>query len=259
MIGMAINFHDKKNAFTYATRDADVSWQQCIEGLVDFEGKDVLDIGCGGGIYTKKIAQMGAKSITAADYSSVMLQATKETCKEFEHVSYIVADATNVPLEDEQFDIIFSRALIHHLPDLQAYFKEAYRLLKPSGILITQDRTIEDCQIPGDEQHIRGFFFGAFPRLLEKETTRRPSTHSIYEALQHTPFSNTTEQKLWETRKVHPTKDELLHDISLRTGRSILHELSDDELSVLLQNLSTSINNEPVVERDCWTVWFAQK
>jgi ubiquinone/menaquinone biosynthesis C-methylase UbiE len=256
---MGINFHDEKNAFTYATRDADVSWQQCIEELATIEGKHVLDIGCGGGIYTKKIAQMGAKSITALDYSSVMLEATKETCNEFENVSYVVADATNIPLEDEQFDVIFSRAVIHHLPDLHAYFKEAYRLLKPSGILITQDRTIEDCTIPGNEQHIRGFFFDTFPRLLEKEATRRPSSQSVHEALQHTNFSKTTEQTLWEMRKTHSTKDALLHDVSLRTGRSILHELSDNELSFLLQNLSKAINEEPIIERDCWTIWVSKK
>ncbi|GGE72503.1 class I SAM-dependent methyltransferase [Priestia taiwanensis] len=256
---MGINFHDKKNAFTYATRDADVSWQQCIEKMTSIQGKHVLDIGCGGGIYTKKLLEMGAGSVTAVDSSSVMLQTTKAMCREYENVHYIVGDATKIPLEDEQFDIILSRAVIHHLPNIQAYFKEAYRLLKPSGLLITQDRTVDDCSLPGSEHHLRGFFFETFPHLVEKENMRRPSSAAILQWLQHTNFTNITEQKLWETRNVYTTKEALLHDLSLRTGRSILHELSDDEMNMLLHTISNKIKSEPITEQDRWTIWFAQK
>ncbi len=73
-------------------------------------------------------------------------------------------------------------------------------------------------------------------------------------------FKNIEEIKLWETRKVYENKEQLLKDLSERTGRSILHELDDEELGQLLGYLDQSlINNHKIVEKDRWTIWKAVK
>lgn len=73
-------------------------------------------------------------------------------------------------------------------------------------------------------------------------------------------FRNIEEIKLWETRNVYENKEQLLNDLSKRTGRCILHELNDEELNLLINNIdNSSENNTNIVEKDRWTVWKAVK
>lgn len=68
------------------------------------------------------------------------------------------------------------------------------------------------------------------------------------------------EVQLWETRNVYEQKEQLLKDLRERTGRSILHELDDEELNELVNYLDKSISTESsIVEKDRWTIWKAVK
>ncbi len=74
---MPINFHDANNKYTYAQRNAHISWREMIKNITDIQNKRIIDIGCGGGIYTKELALMGAKSVVGLDFSKEILQAAK--------------------------------------------------------------------------------------------------------------------------------------------------------------------------------------
>ncbi|MDM5238315.1 class I SAM-dependent methyltransferase [Bacillus cereus] len=257
---MSINFHDANNKYTYATRNAHISWNKMINNIVDIQNKQVIDIGCGGGIYTKELALMGAKSVIGLDFSKEILQTAKENCNGFPNISFIHGDAHNIPYPNETFDLVISRAVIHHLQDIPTFLREASRILKKNGVLILQDRTIEDCTIPGSPEHIRGYFFSSFPKLIETESKRRPKTATIQQELQDHSLQVFPTQTQWEVRKIHDSVEDLLQDLSPRTGRSILYELTDHELSQLLQHIQTALQNtSPIIERDRWTIWSAMK
>ncbi len=65
---------------------------------------------------------------------------------------------------------------------------------------------------------------------------------------------------MWETRKVYDDKEQLLKDLSERIGRSILHELNDKELKLLINYIDESISTKcGIVEKDRWTIWKAVK
>lgn len=65
---------------------------------------------------------------------------------------------------------------------------------------------------------------------------------------------------MWEVRKIHDSIEALLQDLSPRTGRSILHELSDNELSSLLHHIRSKLTTTgPIAEKDRWTIWTAIK
>ena len=117
---------------------------------------------------------MGAKNVVGLDFSKEILQSAKENCNNFSNISFIHGDAHNIPYPNETFDIVISRAVIHHLQDIPTFLREASRILNKNGLLILQDRTIEDCTIPGSPEHIRGYFFSLFPKLIEIESKRRP-------------------------------------------------------------------------------------
>lgn len=61
----------------------------------------------------------------------------------------------------------------------------------------------------------------------------------------------------WEVRSVHQDRCAYLDDIAARTGRSILHELDNDELDNLVDYLRTRLPEESVVETDRLTIWSA--
>ncbi|GIN72763.1 SAM-dependent methyltransferase [Bacillus sp. J14TS2] len=258
---MGINFHNKKNQRTYTTRNADQSWIEAINNLVPIEDiSRALDIGCGGGIYSKALSDMGVTSVTGVDFSKAILEGAQENCKEYRNISFQFGNAFDTGLASSNFQLLLERALIHHIKDLEACFKEAYRVVKDDGFYIVQDRTPEDCLLAGNENHIRGYFFELFPRLVEKETNRRYHSQLVIETLKAAGFRDIEEVKLWEVRKVYDTKEQLLSDLKERTGRSILHELDDKELQKLIDHIDVSLaTTDIIVEKDRWTIWKAVK
>ncbi|MGE7674174.1 class I SAM-dependent methyltransferase [Lysinibacillus sp. NPDC094403] len=258
---MGIDFHKKDNQTTYTTRQADHTWMEAMKELVpSMNTSKATDIGCGGGIYAKALADMGVPSVIGVDFSQAMLVGAKENCKEYHNITFKQGNALDTGLDNDSFQLVLERALIHHIQDLKACFQEAYRVLEDKGIYIIQDRTPEDCLLKGDNCHIRGYFFERFPKLKEREIKRRHSNELVVETLKEIGFSEIKEVKLWETRNVYEQKEQLIKDVQERTGRSILHELDDGELNELVNYIDKSISTEsPIVEKDRWTIWKAVK
>ncbi len=257
---MPIDFHAHFNRFSYATREADLTWRENIqENIIDVRGKTIVDIGCGGGIYTLALAEMGATSVTGVDFSQAEIKAAKKRYADIPTITFTVGNAFSTGLQSRQYDIVLERALIHHLQqaDLATCFAEARRILKPGGMLIIQDRTPEDCMLPGSETHLRYYIVTHYPRLLEKDVARRHASTVVVAALQQAGFVQIEEQQLWETRQTYKNVDELAQDVLVRTGRSILHELTDEELQELVKTMRERLKDHQgeIVEQDRWTMW----
>lgn len=174
-----MNFHDEKNGWSYTAREADASWMQLIRKQVNVQGKRVADIGCGGGIYSKAMLKLGASHVTGVDFSQAMLQGAEQFCGGLDNIRFVQGTADQTSLADGSMEIVLERALIHHLEDLEACFREANRILVQGGCLIVQDRTPDDTALPGNVQHIRGYFFEVFPELMVKEAGRRHSALAV--------------------------------------------------------------------------------
>jgi len=96
-----------------------------------WDDKVVVDIGCGpGNLY----ATIGGspKALIGVDISPGAL-------KMAEKVGYIplLADAQNLPLADSCADLVVANATIHHCDDMAKVLAEAARLVKPGGLLVT--------------------------------------------------------------------------------------------------------------------------
>jgi ubiquinone/menaquinone biosynthesis C-methylase UbiE len=221
-------------------------------------GQRVVDVGCGGGIYALGWQALGASSVVGVDFSEQMVAAAREQATGLSDISFHRGEATATGLPAHSADIVFERALIHHLPGYEPCFAEARRVLAPGGTFIIQDRTPEDVALPGSPEHLRGYFFECLPRLLAVENARRPSDEAVRAALTATGFRAIDSRPLWEVRKTHETRDRLRQDLANRTGRSILHDLDDRELETLIAYIEARIpGNGPLVEKDRWTVWSA--
>ena len=222
---------------------------------MDPSGLDVADVGCGAGIYSRAWADLGAASVVGVDSSAVMLSAAEEEARGSGRLRFVLGDAAATTLPDASVDVVFERALVHHVPDLGAVVAEARRLLRPGGRYLVQDRTADDVRQPAGPRHPRGYLFEVFPRLLDIELARRPDGRVLAGLLREAGFEVTT-RELDELRAMHPDRDAYLAEIRLRTGRSILHELDDRELARLVDVLADRLPaGEPVVETDRWTLW----
>lgn len=106
------------------------------------EGKQILDIGCGGGILTESLCAKGA-IVTGIDAAATLIETAKEhgrhTSIHYEH-STAESYATQHPA---QFDIITCMELLEHVPDPQSLISAITLLLKPEGhvFLSTLNRT----------------------------------------------------------------------------------------------------------------------
>ncbi|MFD3448751.1 class I SAM-dependent methyltransferase [Microbacteriaceae bacterium 4G12] len=259
-----MNFFDEKNKHSYTTREADVTWVNAIRDVIDVTEKEAVDIGCGGGIYSRTLLEMGVKKVTGVDFSKAMLEGAREYCQGISNISFQEGTALATELPDESCDIVLERALIHHLrsDELQDCFLEAHRILRKDGAILIQDRTPEDCLQPGSPQHLRGYFFEKFPSLAEKEIKRRHTSSTVITALLEAGFQEVKEVKLWETRKVYNSVADMQYDLLTRTGRSLLHELSDANLASLTDYIGGKVREEgkeEIEEKDCWTIWYAKK
>ena len=257
---MPIDFHDPRNAHTYDTRSADRTWVVAISAIISPKGKRVLDIGCGGGVYSRAFAELGAASVTGVDFSAAMLDSARALCADLPQVTFQQGDALATGLPDACVDLVYERALLHHLADLPACAAEAYRLLAPGGLYLAQDRTPEDIQLPATPEHLRAYFHERYPRLLEIELRRRPRSEDVLAALTSAGFMLVETRNFWETRRVYATFDELADDLRQRVDRSILHELSDAELADLIDYIRERLpEHGPYPDVSRWTLWWGVK
>ena len=257
---MNIDFHAPANRYSYAGREVQSDWVAVVRSLVDPAARRVADIGCGGGIYSAAWAALGAAEVTGVDFSAEMVRTATEKNRGRTNIAFRQGDALATGLPSESADIVFERALIHHLKDYDACFHEVARLLARGGRAIVQDRTPEDVSLPGSPEHIRGYFFECFPRLLETEKARRPTTQAVEGALSRAGFGALKTVTVWETRKRYDDFQGLAADLLGRVGRSILHALTDAELNELARFIGQRLPaNAPVVEKDRWTIWSGTK
>ena len=105
--------------------------------------RHILDIGCSIGISTEYLAKYFKHSnLIGIDLSSYFLAvAAYRSEKEGHNIHYMHANAENIPLCDESFDMIAINFVLHEVPfgPRIEILREAYRLLKPEGVLIILD------------------------------------------------------------------------------------------------------------------------
>jgi len=96
-----------------------------------FQGKRVLDAGCGSGRYAYHAAKHGAK-VWAVDLGPA-IEITQHNTATIGGVYAVQADILKLPFAPESFDFICSIGVLHHLANPEEAFHNLLRYLKPGG------------------------------------------------------------------------------------------------------------------------------
>lgn len=126
----AWTFLSRKGCDVYRDR---VNTPAFMKMLGEVEGIRGLDIGCGEGHNTRKIAEQGAL-MTGIDLSEKFIYHAQE--KEFEkplHINYIVASGINLPFGNEEFDFCAAVMSLMDMPHHTRAISEVHRVLKKNG------------------------------------------------------------------------------------------------------------------------------
>jgi ubiquinone/menaquinone biosynthesis C-methylase UbiE len=92
----------------------------------------ILDLGCGNGIFTKRLSEDGA-IVTGLDLSPYLLKQNPNgllTC----------GDATSLPFQDASFDLVFEANLLHHVDNVGAVIREMKRVSRRHVVLLEPNR-----------------------------------------------------------------------------------------------------------------------
>lgn len=99
----------------------------------DYKGKRVLEVGVGLGADHEQFARAGA-IMTGIDFTRRAVEHTRTRFKTLRLTSGLaVADAENLPFENDSFDLVYSWGVIHHSPGTRSAAKEILRVLNPGG------------------------------------------------------------------------------------------------------------------------------
>jgi len=137
---------------------------------------DVLDLGCGTGWFTRKLAGLGpAVYVTGMDLSLGMVEHAGASASS--DITWVVADAEAIPLADQSCDLIFSNLMIQWCADPAQVLRECRRVLRPGGRLVVStllEGTLTELdqawwQADSGENHINRFE----PEAAFRETVSR--------------------------------------------------------------------------------------
>jgi ubiquinone/menaquinone biosynthesis C-methylase UbiE len=130
--------YDSKWGISYGTVGRELVATKLRKALGGGSGEcfgRALEIGAGTGYFSLNLLKAGLiGQAVCTDISRGMLDELERTA---ERLGLVVeterCDAQALPFADDSFDLVFGHAVLHHLPDLDAAFREFRRVLRPGG------------------------------------------------------------------------------------------------------------------------------
>jgi len=118
--------YEKNAAFVHGLAAGVLEWLEAQSG------ESILDLGCGDGQLTRRIAASGAQ-VTGVDASPTMVAAAS-----LRGIQADLASAEALPYADRSFDAVFSNAALHWVRDQDAMMEQVHRVLKPGGRFVAE-------------------------------------------------------------------------------------------------------------------------
>lgn len=110
-------------------------WQTLQAMLPDFEGKRVLDLGCGYGWHCRYAAEHGATSVLGVDISHKMLEVAQvKNCAP--QITYRCAPLEDLEYQPQSYDVVISSLAFHYIQDFAFICRKVYQALTDGGYFV---------------------------------------------------------------------------------------------------------------------------
>lgn len=131
-------------AQAYETMDHTGPNTAVVNRLVELGASGLmLDLGTGPGHIPIAVCErLTTARVVAVDLSPKMLAIANGHLLTSPHANRIIfreADVKSLPFESQSFDVVYSNTTLHHLPDPIPMLREAWRVLRPRGVLLIRD------------------------------------------------------------------------------------------------------------------------
>lgn len=174
----------------------------------------ILEVGCGTG-YWLNVLSAGNDNVMGLNFSSGMLARARTSLPA---TAFIRGTAQHLPLPSSSVDRVFCINAIHHFPDKPAFLREARRILRPGGRMLTVGL---DPHAGRDRWHVYDYF----KESLEIDKQRYPSSEQLHKWMVEAGFKDCV------TREVEHWVSRLSAHETLKQGR--LDQAVTSQLSVL--------------------------
>jgi ubiquinone/menaquinone biosynthesis C-methylase UbiE len=150
-------------------------------GQIDLSDvKKVLEAGCGIGVLASYLAGKYKWEVTGIDLDSEQIERAKKDYTENEHLRFLEADTTELPFEDNEFDMVLSFDVLHHIPCWDKAVEEISRVLKQKGFYILEDLSTSNSKIL---KRLFKNYFGVFTADSVRRDLKRNHFKILYEEI----------------------------------------------------------------------------
>lgn len=149
----------------------------CIKSLDIKPHDNVLDLCCGTGDLAGIIKKIQPQAcVTGIDFSENMLDIAKD---KYPNVQFFQGDATNLPYEDNTFDIVTMGFGLRNIQNAEKAIEEVYRILKPNGKFLHLDF--------GEKNLISKIYDKITPLIISRFTDNAPAYSYLIKSRQIFP------------------------------------------------------------------------
>lgn len=160
-----------------ATEQIDINYpeSEIYNRLLSLDNKHILELGCGNTDITRNIATSGVnRRITALEVDEIAHEKNLQIT-DLPNVTFALAGAQEIPLEDESVDVVFMFKSLHHVPLelMEPSMREIRRVLKPGGLAYISEPVFagdfnEILRLFHDEQKVREAAFKTVKNAIDE-------------------------------------------------------------------------------------------
>jgi len=209
------------------------SWERG-QALLDlskhFKQGQILEVGSGTG-YWLNLLHQHTSNLFGLDYSMGMLQQAQGQPAP---LKLLRGSASQLPYQENTFDLVFSVDAIHHFGDHCAFIQEAFRVLKPGGALATI----------GHDPHggtTNWYIYNYFDGVYDTDLRRYPAGSSLLKWMEAEGFQNNSFEIVEHIRNIHMGRSVLKEPFIKHNATSQLALLSEGEYQAGIQRIKAAI------------------